>query len=198
MNKTSKEQFNMILAGVGGQGLITLTQLMGQLSLLSGLEFRSSELHGLSQRGGSVSIHVRFGEEVNSPLITPGDLDLGLALESQESLSCAKYASRETEFLVNDYQFPTLSKSVSNEEALEQLKEITERVKLVPATKLCKKELDNGVVAGVFMLGYAFKRDHFDFKEELFKKAIEKQMPEKYWELNKEAFELGKSFVKNE
>ncbi len=189
-----KGKFNMMLAGVGGQGLITLTQLMGQLALLNDFEFRSSELHGLSQRGGSVNIHVRFGKKIDSPLITPGDLDLALALESQESLACASYASEETEFLINEYQTPTLGESVSNEEVMERLRKVSDRLKLIPATQICKKELDNGIVAGVFLLGYAFKRDHFDFDSELLKKAIENQLPEKYWELNKEAFDLGLNY----
>lgn len=193
MNGSSDEQFNMMLAGIGGQGLITLTKLMGQVALLSDQEFRSSELHGLSQRGGSVNIHLRMGA-VSSPLITPGDLDLAIALESQESLACAEYASRETEFLVNEYQFPTLAKSLSHEEVLEHLKKITARVKLIPATQICKKELDNKIVDGVFMLGYAFKRDHFNFDREIFNQAIEEQIPERYWELNKEAFELGLNY----
>lgn len=189
-----KEKFNMMLVGVGGQGLITLTQLMGQLALLDGSEFRSSELHGLSQRGGSVSIHVRFGKKIDSPLITPGDLDLGLALESQESLACGHYASEETEILINEYQTPTLAESVSNEEAMKRLRKITDRLKLIPATQLCKRELDNGIVAGIFMLGYAFKRDHFSFNPDLFEKAVEEQLPERFWELNKEAFELGLNY----
>ncbi|MEF8847369.1 MAG: 2-oxoacid:acceptor oxidoreductase family protein [Candidatus Paceibacterota bacterium] len=188
------EKLNMMLAGVGGQGLITLTQVMGQLALLDGVEFRSSELHGLSQRGGSVNIHVRLGKKINSPLITPGDLNLALALESQEALTCAQYASEETEFLINEYQTPTLSESASNKEVMERLRDISDRLKLVPATKICKREFDTGVVAGVFMLGYAFRRDHFDFNQELFSKAIERQIPEKYWEMNKEAFELGLNY----
>ncbi len=192
-----KEKFNMILAGVGGQGLITLTQLIGQLSLLSGYEFRSSELHGLSQRGGSVNIHVRFGKKINSPLITPGDLDLGLALESQEALACAEYASKETELLINEYQTPTLAESASTEEVMERLRKVTDRLKLIPATQYCKKELDNEIVDGVFLMGYAFQRDHFDLEPDSFKKAIEEQLPEEYWELNKEAFELGLSFTES-
>lgn len=189
-----KEKLNIMLAGVGGQGLITLTKLIGKLALLKGIEFRSSELHGLSQRGGSVNIHVRLGKKINSPLITPGDLDLALALESQEALTCAQYASRQTEFLINEHQTPTLAESVSSKEVMERLRDVSDRLKLVPATKLCKKEFDTGVVAGVFMLGYAFKRDHFDFKKELFNKAIERQMPEKYWKMNKNAFELGLNY----
>src|SRR6056297_703322 len=125
----NKEKFNMMLAGVGGQGLITLTQLMGQIALLKDSGFRSSELHGLSQRGGSVNIHVRMGE-VNSPLITPGDLNLALALESQEALTCAEYASEETEFLINEYQTPTLSESLSTEEVMERLRKVSDRLKL--------------------------------------------------------------------
>lgn len=193
----NKEKLNIMLAGVGGQGLITLAKLIGKLALLEGVEFRSSELHGLSQRGGSVNIHVRVGNKIESPLITPGDLDLALALESQESLTCAEYASRETEFLINEHQTPTLAESLSTEEVMERLRDISDRLKLIPATKLCKKEFDTGVVAGVFMLGYAFKRDHFDFEEESFKKAIEKQMPEKYWEMNKKAFDMGREFTQS-
>lgn len=189
------EQHNIMLAGVGGQGLITLTQVVGRAALLNGSEFKSSELHGLSQRGGSVSIHVRLGKEIESPLVSPGDLDLALALESQESLACARYGFEETDFLLNEHQTPTLGESVSNKQVMERLRRVSDRVKLIPATKVCKRELNREVVAGVFMLGYAFKRDHFDFESDLFEKALEQELPEQYWELNKKAFRLGASFT---
>lgn len=191
----TNQPLNIMLTGVGGQGLITLTQILGRAALLNDFEFRSSELHGLSQRGGSVKIHVRYGDNVFSPLVSPGELDLGIAMETQESLACGRFAAGKTELLINDYESPTLAESASEQEVMENLREVTKRIKMIPATQICKKELDNEVVAGVFMLGFAAKRNLLDINSSLIIEAIEQELPEKYWELNKEAFKLAKEFT---
>jgi len=76
-NKT----FNIIISGVGGQGVITLLSLIDEASFIEGYDVKSSELHGLSQRGGSVEAHIRFGKKVYSPLISLGSADLVISLE---------------------------------------------------------------------------------------------------------------------
>ena len=96
-----KDTYNIIITGVGGQGLITLLQVIGQAALQEGYDVKTSELHGLSQRGGSVSVHIRFGRQIFSPIIAQGQADLVLALEMQEALAGAEFASKKTAFLVN-------------------------------------------------------------------------------------------------
>lgn len=190
---TQKEQFNLILAGVGGQGLITLLKILGEASLVEEKEFRSSELHGLSQRGGSVGIHVRLGQEIHSPLISPEEADLVVALEFQEALSALKYASKETSFLVNEQETPTMSEGASQKEVEKNIKKVSSNLEFISASNICEEELGNSIVAGIFLLGYASQKGFFPLDSESILKGIEKTIPEKYLDLNKKAFELGEN-----
>ena len=95
------EKFNIVIVGTGGQGLITLLQIIAEAALFEGYEVRTSELHGLSQRGGSVEVHIRFGKEVFSPLVSQGEADLILGLEMQEALRAYPFANSGTAFLLN-------------------------------------------------------------------------------------------------
>ena len=101
-------QFNMLIVGTGGQGQITLLQVLAEAALIENLDFKSSELHGLSQRGGSVEVHIRFGEKIYSPLVKQGGADLIISLEAQESLKSCYYGSKQnkTIFLVNEFFSP--------------------------------------------------------------------------------------------
>jgi len=91
--------FNIIITGVGGQGVITLTQIIAEAALIEGKDVKTSELHGLSQKGGSVQTHIRFGKKVYSPLIAEGKADLILSLEIIEGLRKINYANSKTNFL---------------------------------------------------------------------------------------------------
>jgi len=172
--------------------LITLLKILGDVSLDENKEFRSSELHGLSQRGGSVGIHVRMGKEIYSPLISPGEADLVLALETQEALGGLKYASENTTFLINKRQTPTMSEGASDEEVEENIKKVTSDFEFISASEICEEELGNPIVAGIFLLGYASGKELFPLSSESIIKGIQREVPEKYLELNKKAFHLGK------
>lgn len=187
--------FNIIIAGVGGQGLITALQLIAQAALSRGYDVKTSELHGLSQRGGSVSVHIRFGAKVFSPLVSRAKADLIMALESQEALNVAEFASKKTVFLINQYQTPTLGESVSEKEVENNLKGITKKVLFISASDICKKELGNPVVAGIFLLGYASTKKFIPLQIDDLKKAIKEVMPKKYWDLNLKALELAKNYA---
>ena len=93
------DQFNIVIVGTGGQGLITLLQIIAEAALDSGLDIKTSELHGLSQRGGSVEVHIRFGKKVYSPMVPQGKADLIIALEMQEALKASFFAGPKTTFL---------------------------------------------------------------------------------------------------
>ena len=184
--------FNIIISGVGGQGLITLLNLLSQAAFLSGFDVKTSELHGLSQRGGSVETHIRFGKEkVYSPMVPVGKADLVIALEQQEALNGAKFANKDTVFLVNQFQTPTLSKDIFLEEIKTALAKVSKKVFFLPASEICQKELGNEVVSGVYLLGYAVANHFLPLKSEQLKQAIKTTMPEKHWELNTEAFLKG-------
>src|SRR4030043_1968187 len=97
------DQFNMVITGVGGQGLLTLLQIISEAAVSEDHDIRTSELHGLSQRGGSVEVHIRFGKKIYSPMVAQGKADLILSLESQESLRGAYFANAKTKFLIDKY-----------------------------------------------------------------------------------------------
>ena len=181
-----KKDFNIVIIGTGGQGQITLLQLLAEAALVEGYDVKTSELHGLSQRGGSVEVHIKLGKKVYSPLVAQGGADLILALEMQESLRGLYFSNKETTFLINKFFIPILGEKLLKEsEILKDVKEFTKKVIVVPASDICKKELGSEVVAGVYLLSYASFKKIIPLKPDSVLKAIEKVMPEKYLELNK-------------
>jgi indolepyruvate ferredoxin oxidoreductase, beta subunit len=185
--------FNIIITGVGGQGLITLLQVIDEAAFIQGYEVRSSELHGLSQRGGSVEAHIRFGKKVYSPLVLSGTADLVIGLEMLEGLREFPKSGKNTKFLINKYSspFPGSLKAEEIEKYFKSLQK--ENLHLVPASDICKEKLQNEVVSTLYLLGYAVNKNLIPLKEESVLKAIEIIMPKKYLELNIKAFNLSKN-----
>ena len=189
MNKTYN--YNIIIRGVGGQGLIILLSIIDEAAFIEGYDVKSSELHGLSQRGGSVETHIRFGKKIYSPLVSRGQVDLVIGLEILEGLRGFSQADSETKFLINEYSLPFL-KSLKKEEILEKLKVISKNnLYLVPASEICKKEFDNEVVSGIYLLGYAIYKKLIPLKPESILKAISNKIPQKHLDLNIKAFKLA-------
>ena len=122
------KNFNIIVNGVGGQGLITLLSLIDEAAFVEGYDVKSSELHGLSQRGGSVEAHVRFGIKIYSPLIPNGKADLIISLEMLEALRETAKAGKNTKFLVNEYVSP-FQGSLTKEEIKKQFDESCRRLR---------------------------------------------------------------------
>jgi indolepyruvate ferredoxin oxidoreductase beta subunit len=182
--------FNLIINGVGGQGVITLLSLIGQAAMNEGYDVRSSELHGLSQRGGSVETHIRFGKKVYSPLIPNGKADLIISLEILEALRETAKIDKTTKFLINDFVSP-FQESLSKEEIKKQLGELKNELHIVPASDICKEKLQNEVVSTTYLLGYAISKNLIPLKKESVIRAIEEKVPAKYLELNIKAFQLS-------
>jgi len=188
------EQFNIIIVGTGGQGLITLLQVIAEAALIEGYDVKTSELHGLSQRGGSVEVHIRFGKKIYSPLISSGKADLILGLEMQEALKGSRFVGRKTNFLVNKYIVPIpLQKTLSQGEILKNLKRISKNINLVPAAEICQEKLGTNVVAGIYLISLAIFKKLIFLKPVSILKAIKKIIPAKYLELNLKTFNLTKS-----
>ena len=184
--------FNIVISGTGGQGLITLLQIIAEAALVEGLDVKTSELHGLSQRGGAVETHIRFGKKIYSPLVSLGSADLILSLETLESLRALFYANSKTIFLVNKFSLPFIGSPKEKEILMKLNKLVKGRKYIVSAAEICKKELGKEVVSGVYLLGYAVYNKLIPLKPASILKAITKVVPEKYLELNKKAFELAK------
>lgn len=189
------KKFNIIIAGVGGQGVITLTKIIAEAALVEGKDVKVSELHGLSQKGGSVQTHIRFGRKVYSPLITEEAADLVLSLEIVEALRNVKYAGKNTAFLMNGYSLP-----YENYPSKKEIKKIIDKdIKgkkfIVEASKICQEEFGKEVLSGVYLLGFAAWNKIIPLKPESILKAIENLVPKKYLALNKRAFELAKKYA---
>ncbi len=160
--------FNIVIVGIGGQGLITLLKILAEAALIENYDVKTSELHGLSQRGGSVEVHIRLGKKVYSPLVPIAKANLILGLDSQEALNARYYANPKTSFLIN-------------------------APKAVDASKICEEKLGNKIVAGVYLLSLAVFKNLIPIKPDSLLKAIEKVVKPKYIELNKKAFNLAKN-----
>ena len=178
-NNMTNKTFNIVISGTGGQGLITLLQILTEAALIECYDVKTSETHGLSQRGGSVETHIRFGEKVFSPLISLGSADLILGLDIIEGLRAAAYANSKTIFLMN-----------KKAETVKEIKVLKNPVYLIPASEICQKELGKEVVSGIYLLSYAIHKKLIPLKPTSISKAISKIIPEKYLGLNKKAFEL--------
>lgn len=184
------KNFNIILSGVGGQGIVTLLSVIDEAAFVEGYDVKSSELHGLSQRGGSVEAHIRFGEKVYSPMVSSGSADLIIALEALEGLRESSKAGKQTKILINEYFLPFIG-SPAKEEIIKQLENSKKDFYLVPASKNCEDKLQNEIVCTMYLLGYAVNEKLIPLKKESVLRAIRNIIPEKYLDLNINAFKLG-------
>ncbi len=188
--------FNFLLAGVGGQGTILASDVLAAVGLRTGYDVKKSEVHGMAQRGGSVTTFVRWGEKVYSPLIGPGEAAFFLAFEKLEALRHIEMLRPGGIVLVNDYAIPPLSVSSGSDEypTDERIKAIlsavTSSYHLLPATALAE-ELGNTRVNNVVLLG---SLSHWlpDVPLEVWLEAVRERVPPKFVELNQQAFLAGR------
>jgi indolepyruvate ferredoxin oxidoreductase beta subunit len=159
---------------------------------------KTSELHGLAQRGGGVSSHIRFGDKIYSPLISEGGADLVIGLEPLEALRTSYYTSKEkkTIFLIDSRRILPISVTTlkenypSNKEIENILKGFSSKVVFLDASEIVKKETGDTVAANIFMLGYAAK-NLIPIKKDILLQGIKMILPEKHFEMNKKIFEMG-------
>jgi len=194
--KKKDKQFNIVLSGVGGQGLITLGKIISQAAFFQGEEVKMSELHGLSQRGGSVAVQVRFGDNIYSPLVAQTEADLVLSLERNESLKNCYFASKKrTIFLINDFSIFSPSfgnnKLPSLQKILTEINPFAKKVYTIKASDIAREELGTEIIAGVYMLSGAVLNGLLPIKSVNLLKAI-KTILYKNFDINKKAFDLAK------
>jgi indolepyruvate ferredoxin oxidoreductase beta subunit len=196
------KEFNTVITGVGGQGVVTLANIIAEAALLAGYDVKTSELHGLAQRGGSIPCHVRFGDVIYSPLVLEGEANLVIGLEPLEALRACYYGSKEhkTVFLIDNYRIVPLSvpilkeKYPSMEEVIDTLKDFSAKVIVLNASDAVKKETGSTVTTNIYLLGYASSKSLIPLEKKFFIEAIEETVPERYIEMNKKIFELGARF----
>ncbi len=171
-----------------------MLRILARAAQSEGYEVKSSELHGLAQRGGSVEAHLRFGEKIFSPLVSEGSADLIISLEMQECLKAACFAGPQTTFLSNELLIPIPGQeSPTKDEIISQLKEITGNVFVIPAGEICEKELGTGVTAGVYLISFGVLKEIIPLSPEKILEAMKNVLPAKHLEINEKTFELAKN-----
>jgi len=193
--KTEKNNrvFNCVIVGTGGQGLITLLEVLSDAAIKSGLDAKTSELHGLSQRGGSVEVHIKFGKKVFSPLVEAKKADLIVGLEMQECLKAAYFSGPQTQYLINKTEVAIPGKPLlAEEEIIGNLKKFTKKIEVIDANGICQKELGTAAVSGVYLLCLASFKNLIPLSPDSMREAIKSSVAAKHLEVNMKAWELAK------
>ncbi len=197
--ETGQKTFGVVIVGTGGQGLITLLEILSDAALKSGLDAKTSELHGLSQRGGSVEVHIKFGKQVWSPLVGARKADLIVGLEMQECLKAAYFAGPQTKFFINKLAVVIPGKApLAEEEIVKNLKKYTKNIETIDANGICAKELGTPVVSGIFMLCLSSFKKMIPLAPETLLEAIKSSVAPKHLELNIKTWELAQKIAGSE
>ncbi len=187
------ETKNIMIVGVGGQGSLLASKLLGRLLLTRGYDIKVSEVHGMSQRGGSVVTYVRFGDQVYSPVIDKGQADFIVSFELLEGARWTEYLKKGGKMVVNTQKInpmPVIIGAAEYPENLDQkIKEAGIDLDAFDALSLAV-EAGSAKAVNIVLMGKLSK--YFDFSEEEWMKAIEMSVPAKFLELNKKAFLLGR------
>lgn len=184
---------NIMIVGVGGQGTLLTSRILGGLAIAGGYDVKLSEVHGMAQRGGSVVTFVRYGEKVAEPIVEEGQADVLIAFERLEALRYAHFLKPNGALVVNDWRIdpmPVVIGAASYPEGILENLEKEYKVYAVNATEEAKK-LGNSRTFNLVVLGVAAQ--HMDFTKEQWFEVIERTVPPKTIEINKKAFETGYS-----
>ncbi len=183
---------NVMIVGVGGQGSLLASKLLGRLLIDEGYDVKVSEVHGMSQRGGSVVTYVRFGEKVYSPIITEGEADFIIAFEKLEAARYAKYLNKDGLIVVNTQQIDPMPVIIGAAEyPVDVLDELTAKglnVEALDALKLAEQAGSSKAV-NIVLMGKVAKQ--FGISYDKWIAAIENTVAPKFIEMNKKAFDLG-------
>lgn len=182
---------NIMIVGVGGQGTLLTSRILGGLAISAGYDVKLSEVHGMAQRGGSVVTFVRYGENVAEPIVEEGHADVIIAFERLEALRYAHFLKKDGALVINDWKIDPMPVVIGAAEYPENIIENLEKehkVYTVNATEESKK-LGNPKVFNLIVLGVAAQ--HMDFTKEQWYQVIENTVPPKTIEINKKAFDTG-------
>lgn len=188
------ETKNIMIVGVGGQGSLLASKLIGKLLLTKGYDIKVSEVHGMSQRGGSVVTYVRFGDKVYSPIIDKGEADFIVSFELLEAARWTEYLKPDGKIITNTQEInpmPVITGAAEYPADLaEKIRSAGIELDAFDALSLAEKAGSSKAV-NIVLMGRLSK--YFDFTEEEWMKAIEDSVPQKFLEMNKKAFDLGKN-----
>ena len=183
---------NVIVAGLGGQGVLKVTDILAEVLFRAGFDVKKSEVHGMSQRGGSVVTYVRFGEKVYSPIITEGEADYIVSFEKLEAARWASCLAKGGQIIVNTQEIDPMPVIIGAATyPSEILSELTAKGVKIDAVDALSLALQAGSAKAVNIVLMARLAKHFDIPYEKWIAAIENSVAPKFAELNKKAFEIG-------
>ena len=182
---------NIMIVGVGGQGTLLTSRILGGLTVEAGYDVKLSEVHGMAQRGGSVVTFVRYGEKVAEPIVEEGQADVLIAFEMLEALRYAHFLKKDGVIIVNEQRIDPITVVTGMAKYPENIIEDLEKEHKVYRVNAMEEalKLGNSKVFNVIVLGVAAK--YMDFTKEAWLNVIEKTVPPKTLEMNKKAFLLG-------
>ncbi len=187
------QALNIMIVGVGGQGSLLASKLLGKLLVNEGFDVKVSEVHGMSQRGGSVVTYVRSGEKVYSPIIDKGEADFIVSFEKLEAARYACFLKKDGTIIVNSQQIDPMpvitGAAVYPEDALEKLEEQGVKVDSIDALAPALKAGSSKAV-NIVLMGRLSK--YLSISEDKWLNAIEQSVKPKFVDLNKLAFKLGR------
>ncbi len=190
---------NILIVGVGGQGTLLTSRVLGNLAVNQGHDVKLSEVHGMSQRGGSVVTHVRYGQKVYSPLVEVGEADIILAFEKMEALRWKHFLRPDGILLVNMQQINpmpvTIGQAIYPENILDVLCEEVKNFYPVDALNEAR-ELGNSRTMNMVLVGVLAAK--MDIEPEKWLEVIACTVPQKTIEINQKAFEQGYGLIRNE
>jgi indolepyruvate ferredoxin oxidoreductase beta subunit len=194
-----KKKISIVLTGVGGQGVITAANLLGKAAVRAKIGVFVSEIHGMAQRGGAVVCTVRMGD-VSSPLLPSGTADVLLSMEPVEVLRNICYVNKKTKIITDKNPIIPFTVAVGGEQypkVEEIFKELSAHAELYPIDALkIAKEAGAVITKNTVMLGALAASGVLPFKPEVLLEMILEDVPEKYKNINKKAFESGMKAVK--
>ena len=188
---TGMETKNIMIVGVGGQGTLLTSRILGGITTAAGYDVKLSEVHGMSQRGGSVVTYVRYGEKVDEPIVEEGQADVLIAFERLEALRYAHFLKKDGVIIINDQRIDPITVVTGMAEYPEGIIEtLKSRYKVISVDAMGEaKKLGNPKVFNSIIIGVAAR--HMDFDHEKWLQVIKDTVPPKTVDINTKAFEVG-------
>jgi len=187
---------NILIVGVGGQGIILASDVLGRVAAKAGYDVKKNEIHGMAQRGGSVSSHVRFGKSVSSPIIKLGEADVLLSFEQLETVRYFPFLAVGGKVIVNDHKIlpPAVftGKQDYPEDILEKIKEKVPDAMIVDGMELATR-LGNPRVLNVVFLGAL--STHLDIPAQTYEEVLTESLKPKLVDINLKAFHEGRALA---
>jgi indolepyruvate ferredoxin oxidoreductase beta subunit len=188
--------YNVLIVGVGGQGIILASDVLGRVAARHGYDVKKNEIHGMAQRGGSVSSHIRFGKSVSSPIIKAGEADVLLSFEQIETLRYFHYLSEKGKVIVNDQKIlpPVVftGKQEYPPDVLTRIKEKVPDAVVVDGDEVAR-QMGNPRVLNVVFLGVLSK--YLDIPAETYEEVLKESLKPKLVDINLKAFHEGRSLA---